>query len=321
MSIRISQRTRAGDGALIVVLWSVVVLGGSDPGDLLAALPVPSAQARLDAATPSEESRTERPRRTEAASTARTPHEESSDPPAIAHAARMVDSATRRATSRTDSTLFTISSRPSAVVRSTSCELAVEESPWAPSHCSETRETGVKATVVAGVTRWTDEIEDIRAEMGLDAEDYPTAAVLALIAVESQGSAWRRKFQGSSFYGLLQMGAAAGTDIGLPDQGRETTKLLHGDGDLSLEYFFRYQRIYGYLVRDDLGHLSERIAVLWKMGPGSARTVRRRLRAGDSFDDAVTYATRHHNIWRGEDYLERVHSHLLAYRTWLEDRS
>lgn len=186
--------------------------------------------------------------------------------------------------------------------------------------------TNTPPTVIAGevaeggrVTRWLGPVEQIRSQLNLDAQHYPTAAVLALIALETKGDPWCRKFSRSSYYGLLQMGAAAARDIGMKRRGRRTTRPLHGDGELSLELFYRYQRRYGYLVRDEHGKISERMALLWKMGPGSMKTIRQLLDEGKPLEEAVSTAARRHKVWRADAYLERFRHYHSYYLRWLEE--
>jgi len=120
---------------------------------------------------------------------------------------------------------------------------------------------------------------------------------LALIHVESAGDEHARRPR-SQFCGLLQMGRMAGMDVGLEDRGRATTEVLLGDGDLAIEYWDRYVERYRARHADD----PERIAILWKGGPGYLSTVNSAIDIG--IDAAVTLAAERHGFSASE-YLHR----------------
>lgn len=96
--------------------------------------------------------------------------------------------------------------------------------------------------------------------------DLSPALVLALIHVESSGNPDARR-RGSQFCGLLQMGRAAGLDIGLEDEGNATTEHLLGAPMWAVDSFLLYLERYWSRHRGNPEH----IAVIWKGGPGTLR--------------------------------------------------
>jgi len=103
----------------------------------------------------------------------------------------------------------------------------------------------------------------------------------ALIMVESSGNPYAHR-QGSQFYGMLQMGAAAAEDVGIPDQ-----RVLNGNPDLALNAFWDYQR--RYIERTQGAPVW--MAVLWHDGPGNLQKIMRQLEAGASVDAALGAGT------------------------------
>jgi len=115
------------------------------------------------------------------------------------------------------------------------------------------------------VARWADLVQRCIGLHGLEAV-LDRSVVLALIHVESNGNPQARR-QGSQFCGLLQMGRAAGMDVGFTDAGRDTTAEFVGAPMWSIDSFLRYLRRYSDRHTWDPEH----IAVLWKGGPGTLR--------------------------------------------------
>jgi hypothetical protein len=132
--------------------------------------------------------------------------------------------------------------------------------------------------MTVAVKKWTCDVKRI-------CTDYKPATVLALIAVESAGNPSAHRPL-SQFYGLLQMGKNAGIDAGFRDEGRHTTKALNGNGVLAIEKWHQYVERYRARHRDE----PERIALLWKAGPGYLKFVNEETDAGASWDAALDSA-------------------------------
>ena len=64
------------------------------------------------------------------------------------------------------------------------------------------------------VARWRAQAEHARAQAGLSEQEVPTAALLAIIHVESLGQPDARR-EGSQYHGLTQVGWAAAIDGGI----------------------------------------------------------------------------------------------------------
>lgn len=169
--------------------------------------------------------------------------------------------------------------------------------------------------VLEQVTRWLPTIEDVRRDLGVTAARYGDATLLALIHVESAGNPDAHR-DGSQYYGLLQMGEPAGKDVGFEDKDRETTAHLSGDGYAAIRAFIEYQERYNERTQ----WIPTRQAVLWKGGPGTAKTLRHRLQGGMSWADAIKHAEEHHRVVNLREYLRRFSEAFQSYAVWLDDR-
>jgi len=196
----------------------------------------------------------------------------------------------------------------------------------------------------------------MRALLNLTDEDYPDDVILSLIEVESNGdpearrttrvtvregsseeAAFREAVVGtvsripheddsevmllkgrvpSQFCGLLQMGRPAGIDVGFKRagfRGWDTTADLMGNGRLAIQKMLEYQERY----RSRHVGSPDRIAALWKGGPGTASTIAERLVAGDALDTAIGYAADEHGIPRLPEYVRRFRTARKAWRKWV----
>jgi hypothetical protein len=149
---------------------------------------------------------------------------------------------------------------------------------------------GVRMT--ATVNKWTCDIKRL-------CTNYKPSTVLALIAVESAGDDKAHRPL-SQFYGLLQMGKNAGIDVGFRDEGRHTTKALNGNGVMAIEKWHKYAEKYRARHRDE----PERIALLWKAGPGYLKHVNEETDAGASWDAALDSAEKRYDF-SAREYLKR----------------
>lgn len=166
------------------------------------------------------------------------------------------------------------------------------------------------------VTRHLAAIEAARVRVGLTPSQIGLPTVLALIAVESAGDPEARKTHVySEFWGLLQMGRMAGIDVGLEDRGVDTADVVHGDPDRALELFMRYQDRYE--ARHDW--TPHKMAVVWKGGPGTARTYNEALADGMSRAAALKHAEDEHSIHNLREYLRRFRGQLHVYVRWVDD--
>lgn len=191
----------------------------------------------------------------------------------------------------------------------------------------------------------------------LEPETYADATVLALIDVESDGdpdarrttkvkvkeggpqedaffdavvstvhripdeddpdTIWLEGRVPSQFCGLLQMGELAGLDVGFERKGFrgwDTTAPLLGNGRLSIEKFYEYQERY----RKRTHRQPTRVAILWKGGPGTAKTVKEELNDGATLSEAIDLAADEHDIPRLAEYVERFREGVERWSHWLE---
>lgn len=161
------------------------------------------------------------------------------------------------------------------------------------------------------VEAWREVVREERASLQLRESDYPDHVMLALIHVESAGRADARdpKRPQGQFWGLLQMGAAAGQDVGFELQHPRwlTTQALHGDGRRAIRECLRYLSRYGARHKGDWT-----TAALWKGGPGTASTVMRELpRRGKA--SALAHAEQVHRIPNLREYVRRFDEAALLY--------
>lgn len=164
------------------------------------------------------------------------------------------------------------------------------------------------------VTHWRGVIDEIREELGLPAAKYSDCTILALIHVESHGDPWAHR-EDSQFWGMLQMGRMAGLDVGYTDLKKQTTRHLHGDAYEAVRGFLKYCERY----HERHFYQPSRIAALWKGGPGTARTLRDRLTAGDTWSAALQYAEEEHRIGNLCEYVRRFTEAFQTYTIWLDD--
>jgi hypothetical protein len=170
------------------------------------------------------------------------------------------------------------------------------------------------------VSRWADEIEDVRERLGLGEDLYPIAVGLVLIDVESDGDPKAHR-RGSQYYGMLQMGRLAGIDVGFADRGRKTTASLSGDPVRAIEMWLRYCVRYTDRLHyeDDRAPLWARFAVLWKGGAGTARRVRDYLaeHPAATLGDALEWIEFNPNPrWRVPNLREYVRRSGRAWEVW-----
>ena len=171
------------------------------------------------------------------------------------------------------------------------------------------------ARPLKAVLAWQPVIKDVRNELELTPARYGDVTLLALIHVESAGDSGAHR-DGSQFWGLLQMGRYAGIDVGFEDNGKATTQALHEDGPHAIEAFLRYMERY----KARHHYQPSRIAALWKGGPGTAKTIYERLTAGDSWNQAIEYASNKHGIPRLAEYVRRFTEAFQAYTVYLDDQ-
>lgn len=126
--------------------------------------------------------------------------------------------------------------------------------------------------------------------------------VLAIEQVESNGDPFAHR-PGSQFWGPFQMGRLAALDVGISD-----ASILHGNRDLALWAFRRYVARYAkyHHYQPDL------VAVLWKGGPGTAKTVQSLLDRGQPFASALQAAAAKHRIPNLAEYVSRFQRELAA---------
>jgi len=162
----------------------------------------------------------------------------------------------------------------------------------------------------AQVSRWLDDAQDIKRKSRLDQGSYHDAVILALIEIESAGDENARRPK-SQFCGLLQMGSLAGEDAGFKQRGRDTTASLIGDGRAAISSFLIYQERY---AARHMYH-PNRIALLWKAGPGTLSKINALSRDGWEFAGAVKNGAA--GIPNTEEYLRRFRGARERWAAWL----
>ncbi len=163
------------------------------------------------------------------------------------------------------------------------------------------------------VRRWLSTIWQVRADLGLTADKYADATVLSLIQIESNGNPHARRTNPngklSQFVGLLQIGTAAGEDVGFqPPRLLEMTP--ERAGAKGIETFLKYAEKYKHRHEYE----PAMIALVWKGGPGTVRNFRR-IRDEQGEPAAVGYLS---TLWGGSPvtYLKRFQT---FYPAWAGD--
>lgn len=144
------------------------------------------------------------------------------------------------------------------------------------------------------VKRWAPVVEQECQRVGL--APCPVQQTLALIDVESDGRAARRKSPTSQYYGLLQIGTAAAREAGI--QASDT----HGDGRLAIRAHLTLRKRYAYRW-DSLPTVG--VALFWKMGAGALRRVVARVEDGEDLESAVRAVSAALHLGRSREYLRR----------------
>ncbi len=167
------------------------------------------------------------------------------------------------------------------------------------------------------ITQWLGEIHGARERVGVSADQYPDAVILAFIDVESDGDPEANR-PGSQFHGLLQMGYAAGLDVGIEGG---TDSLMDEDGDPESEDDFEafLQLCERYASAHD--YHPTRLAVLWKGGVGTAKHVERRMKAGIDLRRAIRNAEAVLGIPRLVAYVHEFHRCLRKWSAWVDEQN
>lgn len=188
------------------------------------------------------------------------------------------------------------------------------------------------------VARWSAQAEQARAKAGLTEQEVPTAALLAIIHVESLGQPDAHR-EGAQYYGLTQVGWAAAIDGGIisrepydrlrkaqhavtdEERARARTALSRWkrtaakvalDPDLALLALCRCIQRYKSRVLYDGVTPIEGIAIMWKAGAGSSRIVQADLRAGKSLEQALI-AREKAGIPNVREYIRRANAAAKLY--------
>ena len=162
---------------------------------------------------------------------------------------------------------------------------------------------------------WLSQIHGARDVVGVSAAQYPDAVILAFIDVESDGDPEAHR-SGSQFYGLLQMGKAAGLDVDVVPSslnGEDGNPDSEDDIEAFLELCERYADRHEY---DPV-----RIAVLWKGGAGTAKTVGRRLAGGVDLTSAIAHAEAAHKVPNLRAYVGRFKRALATWAAWVDEQN
>lgn len=161
----------------------------------------------------------------------------------------------------------------------------------------------------------------VRERLGLSASDYPDDLLLAFIHVESAGKANANRtitrtnddgeitYQGpSDYYGLFQIGTINAADIPNPDGStRKNTDML--DEEFATQHFFEYMEKY----KDRHQGSLDKMAILWKAGPGSLREYNEFERSTNP-TEAERAAFIDSKIARTSEYLSRKKAALSVWQ-------
>lgn len=167
------------------------------------------------------------------------------------------------------------------------------------------------------VTQWVPAIHKARGDRAPNISD---ATVLALIQVESAGDECAHRDH-SRYWGLLQMywGYVWDSlqDSSLPKERDLAERLVHCDGERSLEIFFDY------MDRYELRHnfKSDQIAVIHKGGPRTASEVQAGLKAGLSLNAAIKKAEVEVPLKNLSEYVRRFRVARDKYRAWVDEQN
>jgi hypothetical protein len=161
------------------------------------------------------------------------------------------------------------------------------------------------------VGQWADEIEIARNNVGVSAEQYPTEVILAFIQTESlgQSNARRTKKNGqpSQFNGILQIGTDNAKQLGRTNTEFRGTDVNDSAAAIdSIEHFIKYQELF----TDRHGYDPSRMAIVWKGGPGTAKTYKRMVESGASESALLGFLDER---WNTDEYVRRIQSGL---NTW-----
>ena len=168
------------------------------------------------------------------------------------------------------------------------------------------------------VSRWRAHAERARAQAGLSEQEVPIAALLAIIHVESLGDPKAHR-EGAQYYGLTQVGWAAGIDGGIIEEPpartrrwKKTAAKVALDPDLALLALCRCIARYKSRVLYAGVTPIEGIAIMWKAGAGSSRVVQADLRAGKTLEQALI-AREQSGIPNVREYIRRANAAYSLY--------
>ncbi len=149
-----------------------------------------------------------------------------------------------------------------------------------------------------------------RTRVGLTADTYPDAVILALIHIESAGRVDAISPSGQHF-GILQcMNAYVQDACERARQPVFPARQLLGSAELSVWVFLHYMERYA--ARHDYD--PRRIAALHKGGAGTAKTLTALLKAGVPFKQALAEAAAKHRIPNLSEYVRRFDNALAVYQ-------
>lgn len=189
------------------------------------------------------------------------------------------------------------------------------------------------------VERWRAQAEAARAQAGLTEQEVPTAALLAIIHVESLGDPSAHR-EGAQYYGLVQVGWAAAIDGGIIsreryDKLRKEVAAANTEDErkAARAALSRWKKSAARpALEPELGLLAlcrciaryksrvlyagvspiEGIAIMWKAGAGSSRVVQADLRAGKSLEQALI-AREKAGIPNVREYIRRANAAAKLY--------
>jgi hypothetical protein len=140
------------------------------------------------------------------------------------------------------------------------------------------------------VSRWENELQQARNELGLSEEKYPDHLLLSILHIESNGQPDARRTNDdgelSKFCGPFQIGPANAAETG--NQNTDFLGEDNSDGQAvvdSAKHFMAVQERYA----DTHQYNEEMMALTWKAGSGTASTVRDKMENGASGEEIVRY--------------------------------
>jgi len=151
-------------------------------------------------------------------------------------------------------------------------------------------------------------VDEVRLEKDIPFARMGDALFLAFIHIESDGDPAAHRPR-SQYYGLLQMGTAASTDVGVVNKDNLVPLTAVSS---FVDYMHLYKKYHGWSP--------SRMAVCWKGGPGTCKKLGELTRKGVSLDAAILQLERANpKLGRLAEYVRRFRVAHSNYTNWLDE--